>query len=165
MDPPVDTAYAAVGNLWRENPHAVEWALAELIADDLHTTRITGSLAADAYYRLSGRAGPVLASLEKSIDQARRYYVLAAIHAPLSPLEAEIVFGYACQYVQLLQALERDRSEWGQAISPPWALQAEAALLHAYRTLDEHRRLLLKPAILAALPDNGVGRLAWIDEH
>lgn len=100
---------AALDALWASDSTVVEWSLAGLITlSHWSGPPILLGAAVQEYQRRSGRPGPILALMANYGLRDRRTSALRAITGPLTPVQEEMVFRYACDAALYLESLSGD---------------------------------------------------------
>jgi hypothetical protein len=98
-------------------------------------------------------------------DDSRREIVLSAIKGPLSAAETEAVYGFACDALEYLRALDHSRSYWEQFGYPSARQAAMNTSTSAYMLLDAEHRRRLHDLFIEARPDDGPMTLDFIDRR
>ena len=151
---PPDSAVEVVDRLWREDSTAVEWALASLTADGEWEGRWDNEKYGRYYSRVSGKAGPILYSLAKSIAPDWEPG-LRAIRLPLEPQDEEVIFWHSCMALWPVLAVSGSAPDRTlvQGAFPAWLSLAYRILGGTYPLISRHHREVIRQSLSPELID------------
>lgn len=140
----------AIGELWRRDSAAANLALALLVADDGYGNWREADRAAAAYWRLSGRAQPMISAMFLGRAPSRRGVALAGIRRIESSEQQLSVLYFACSAVGELGMLSHDTAYqvlWRRTYGSRQYDMDTAVLTQATRLLDGSWRAAIVDAI------------------